>query len=99
LITAWSAEEGIKLADTHIPQLIFLDINLPCMSGREAITHLLDNPKLQSTTIIALSADFIPHHIQSALSLGFHDYITKPIDLSHFKIIIEKLFNPGNESG
>lgn len=93
VLTAWSAEKGIHLANHHKPQIIFLDINLPCMCGREAVQHLLANPDLHQTKIIALSADANPNNIESALRLGFHDYLTKPINISDIVSIINTTFS------
>lgn len=92
LITAWSAEEGLKQADEHLPALVFLDINLPCMCGNEAINHLQKNPKLANTRFYALSADAFPDSIDRALKNGFHGYITKPVDLNIITRIIDDIF-------
>jgi CheY-like chemotaxis protein len=91
LFTARTAEEGIIVADKYVPDLIFLDINLPVMSGRDALTVLKLNPKLQNTLIIALSADAHQHRIKKALAAGFDDYFTKPIDVQQILDVITNL--------
>ena len=91
LLTAMTAEEGIIVADKYVPDLIFLDINLPVMSGRDALTVLKLNPKLQNTRIIALSADAYQHRIKQALAAGFDDYFTKPIDMQQILDVITNL--------
>ncbi len=98
LVTAWSAEEGIKLAGKLSPQLIFLDINLPCMCGHEAIQHLITIPELAHTQFVALIESATPLQIETSLRLGFNDYIAKPSDISKpinvikVKDIIQKMF-------
>lgn len=91
LLTARSAEEGIIVADKYVPDLIFLDINLPEMSGRDALKVLKLNPKLQNTLIIALSADAYQDRIKQALAAGFDGYFTKPIDVQQILDVITNL--------
>ena len=92
LKTTWSAEEGLKLAAEYRPDVIFLDINLPCMNGKEALLSIREMESLKHSVIIALSADAIKLHIEEALLLGFDLYITKPIDLPEVASILQKLF-------
>jgi CheY-like chemotaxis protein len=91
LLTAMTAEEGIIVADKYVPDLIFLDINLPKMSGRDAIKTLKLNPKLQNTLIIALSGDAYQERIKQALAAGFDDYFTKPVDMQQILDVITNL--------
>jgi CheY-like chemotaxis protein len=91
LLSTMTAEEGIVIADKYVPDLIFLDINLPVMSGRDAIKTLKLNSKLQNTRMIALSADAYPQRIKQALTAGFDDYFTKPIDVHQVLDVITNL--------
>ena len=86
-----SPEEGIVIANNNVPDLIFLDINLPAMSGRDAIKTLKLNPKLQNTLIIAISADAYQERINQAFAAGFDDYFTKPVDVEKILKVISDL--------
>ena len=88
-ITAWSAEEGIVLARQHQPELIFLDIMLPCMDGREAVQKLRQEAVAGDTPIYAISADAIPANIDRAMACGFNGYITKPVNLQAIRDIVD----------
>lgn len=81
LLLGGTAEEGIKIAKERLPDLIFMDINLPGISGIEATRILKQDAALQHTRIIALSADAMPQQIEVAMAAGFDHYLTKPIDL------------------
>lgn len=90
LFLANTAEEGIKIAEEKEPSVIFIDINLPKMDGFAAIEILKLIPKLSDTRMFALSADALPVQIEKAKSLGFEEYLTKPIQLDQIVRIIEE---------
>jgi PAS domain S-box-containing protein len=56
LVSAHSAEDGIEIARQTRPGVIVMDINLPGMSGLEAVNTLHEDPKTSSIPVIALSA-------------------------------------------
>jgi len=91
LYTASTAEEGIDLALAESPDLLFIDINLPQMSGLSAVQILRGNPKFSDSTIYALSADVLPDQIHKAMSAGFDAYLTKPLEVTKFIQVIDKL--------
>ena len=80
LKSADTAELGLALAEQNQPDLILMDINLPGMSGVEALKVILKSDTLCDTPVIAVSANAMPSDIQSGLDAGFVDYITKPFD-------------------
>ena len=61
-----------------------MDINLPGISGIEAMRILHADPLTAHIPIIALSANAVPHEIEKALQAGFFDYLTKPIKVTQF---------------
>lgn len=90
LIIATTGEEGVEMACEKRPGLILMDINLPGISGLEAMQQLRQYPDCAATPIIAISADAMPEEIKKALALGFDDYLTKPIQLKLLKGVIER---------
>ena len=84
LLSAVEGNLGIKFARTHQPAVILMDINLPGISGVDAMKILRADPATRHIPIIALSANAMPHDIQKALAAGFSSYITKPINLKLF---------------
>jgi CheY-like chemotaxis protein len=79
LLGAADAKLGIEFALAYQPEVILMDINLPGMSGVEAMKILRADLSTAHIPIIALSANALPHDIKKAMEAGFFNYLTKPI--------------------
>lgn len=84
LLGAPDATRGIELARAHQPDLILMDINLPGISGLQALAILRADPSTCNIPVLALSANAMPRDIENGLAAGFDRYLTKPIRLSEF---------------
>jgi signal transduction histidine kinase/ActR/RegA family two-component response regulator len=84
LITARDGLQGISLARSAQPDVILMDINLPIISGLQALAILASDPVTVHIPVIALSANAIPHDIEKGLAAGFFKYLTKPIRITEF---------------
>jgi signal transduction histidine kinase/ActR/RegA family two-component response regulator len=84
LLSAADGDLGIEFARTCQPEVILMDINLPGISGIEAMSILHADPSTSHIPIIALSANAVPRDIEKALEAGFFDYLTKPIKVDQF---------------
>jgi CheY-like chemotaxis protein len=84
MLSAADGALGVEYARACLPEVILMDINLPGMSGIEAMKILREDPVTAHIPIIALSANAVPRDIEKALEAGFFNYITKPIKVSQF---------------
>ena len=84
LLSAKDGNLGIQLARAHHPEVILMDINLPGISGIEALKILREDPATAHIPIIALSANAMPRDIEKGLAAGFFRYLTKPIKVDEF---------------
>jgi PAS domain S-box-containing protein len=84
LLSAADGSLGIEYARACLPEVILMDINLPGLSGVEAMKILRADPATEHIPIIALSANAIPRDIERGLEAGFFNYITKPIMVAKF---------------
>ncbi|MBF8299786.1 MAG: sensor hybrid histidine kinase [Acidobacteria bacterium] len=82
LMSARNGTLGIQIARTAQPEVILMDINLPGLSGLEALTILRDDPATAHIPIVALSANAMPRDIKKGLDAGFFRYLTKPIKVN-----------------
>ncbi len=82
LISAHTAEIGIKLARTEAPDVILMDINLPGMSGLEALEFLRAHESTRQIPVIAVSANATARDIEKGKEFGFLTYLTKPLDVN-----------------
>ena len=71
--------------------MILLDIHLPGMSGHEVIRILKQDETTREIPVVAISADAMPADIQEAMQAGFEAYITKPINIGEFDVVIDGL--------
>ena len=81
---------GIECALLHLPDVILMDINLPCISGLDAMKTLRANPITSHIPIIAISANAMPREIEHARAAGFFDYLTKPIKIKDFMDVLDR---------
>jgi PAS domain S-box-containing protein len=84
LLTAVNGNLGIELAQASRPEVILMDINLPGISGIEALKILREDPATAHIPIVALSANAMPRDIKKGMEAGFFDYLTKPIKVNEF---------------
>jgi PAS domain S-box-containing protein len=84
LLTAVNGTLGIEVARTSQPTVILMDINLPGISGVEALKVLREDPATAHIPVVALSANAMPRDIETGLSVGFFRYLTKPIKVKEF---------------
>ena len=82
LLSATNGNLGVEFALAYQPDVILMDINLPGISGIEAMNILHADLSTTHIPIIALSANAMPHDIKKALANGFFDYVTKPIQVA-----------------
>jgi len=84
LLSAGDGMRGITLARIHQPDVILMDINLPGISGTQALKILREDPATAHIPVLAISANAMPHDIQKGLEAGFFRYLTKPIRVNEF---------------
>ena len=84
LLTATDATLGMASARANQPALILMDINLPGLSGIDAMKNLRGDPATARIPVIALTANALPGDIERGLKGGFAGYVTKPITIIPF---------------
>ncbi len=103
LVSAVNGNSGIQIARDNQPDVILMDINLPGISGFEALHILRDDALTAHIPVVAISANAMPGDIKRGLKAGFFRYITKPIKVGEFMAAVdaalefaEKRFAAGN---
>jgi PAS domain S-box-containing protein len=91
LSVASTAEQGVELADRLRPHVIIMDINLPGMSGLDALRALRARPELQHIPVIALTAAASERDRQLGMQAGFYRYLTKPVQVDELIGALETL--------
>ena len=71
--------EAVEGLPDDIPDVILLDISLPEMDGSEVLAWLRQRDDLKGVPVIALTAHAMAGDREKYLSIGFDDYVTKPI--------------------
>ncbi len=89
LLSATDGNQGIDYARVHQPRVIVMDINLPGLSGIEAMRVLRADPSTAHIPIVALSANAVPRDIKKGLEAGFFDYLTKPLKVAEFMAALD----------
>ncbi len=74
---------------TKIPDVIFLDINMPRKSGTECLEEIRQNERLKNLPIIMISTSNDPQKITRHFKIGANIYIHKPKDFSQLKLVIQ----------
>ena len=84
MLSATDGILGITLARTKLPEVILMDINLPGISGIDALKILREDPLTSHIPVLAISANAMPDDIKRGMDAGFFRYLTKPINVNEF---------------
>jgi len=82
--------EGL-FADSPMPDLIFLDLNLPRMDGRELLAKIKADPRLRRIPVVILTTSKAEEDILKTYDLHANCYITKPVDFDQFIKVIKSV--------
>lgn len=91
LFEAETAEAGLEIAKNEDIDLILMDLNLPGMSGQEALDELKKNTETENIPVVAVSADAVKESVDMCKKQGFKEYLTKPIDVDYFIDIVDTI--------
>lgn len=80
-----------RLAETDLPDLIFLDLNMPRKNGFECLNELMANENTRDVPVVIFSTSFNPDIVKLLHSNGAHNYIRKPEAFESLKRVIEKV--------
>ncbi len=100
ILKALGGEEGIIMASGHLPDLIFLDIMMPDMSGGVVREYLINNPETKDIPTIFLTSIIKKSEQKDIGQLsGGNIIIAKPYSSKELSEVIEKTFvNSPNDS-
>ena len=90
-----SAQDGKEALDflhsapTNLPDIIFLDLNMPKMNGKECLMLLKKDPLLKEIPVIIYTTSSLPKDKQETIAEGALCFITKPSSIADLKKILQ----------
>jgi two-component system, chemotaxis family, response regulator Rcp1 len=82
---------GASHAHAPRPDLIFLDLNLPKMDGREVLAHIKADARLQTIPIVILTISDAEKDIKDSYELHANCYVTKPTEFDEFEELVKSI--------
>lgn len=85
-------------ADAPRPDLILLDLNMPCMGGMECLAAIKQDKSLSDIPVVMLSTSYAESDVFASRDLGAADYFSKPMDIHQlvetFRALGERWITP-----
>ena len=94
-LEAGTAEDGIGIARERKPDLILMDIQLPGMSGIDALKALRAEPATAAIPVVAITASVMQQDRQEIMKAGFDGFIEKPINLRNLLDTVQQAVGKG----
>ena len=88
VVVACNGLEAVKVATLDCPDLIIMDLCMPVMDGFSAVRILRELPATSAVPVVACTAH--DTHKLHALSVGFNEVLTKPIDFTRLNCMLEQ---------
>jgi two-component system cell cycle response regulator DivK len=95
VLEASTGDQALALAREHLPGLILMDIQLPDMSGVEALGQLRADPHTALIPVLAVTAQAMKGDREHFMAEGFNAYLSKPIDLDVLLTAVDEHLGAG----
>lgn len=80
ILEADNGEDGIRIAEHYLPDIIISDITMQGINGIELCGRIKNNPRLSHIPVVLLTASTASEHQLKGIESGADDYITKPFE-------------------
>lgn len=87
-----NGKELLNLLQSHKPDLLFLDLDMPYKNGLECLIEIRSNPVLEKIPVIVFSSTTKPSNIQTAYEMGAHLFFIKPPIYTDYLSSIKAIF-------
>ena len=87
LAEASNGKEGLEIAKTFQPDAILVDLAMPVMNGKDMIAKVKQEPELENTIIITISAN--GQSILESSNVNCHAFLAKPVDLAQLLELLD----------
>jgi nitrogen regulation protein NR(I) len=88
VVTAQTAMEGLDVARAQYPDVVILDVQLPDLSGLEALRKLREIDA--RSPVIFITGKSTTDTAIEAMKLGAYEYLLKPLELAHLREVIDR---------
>ncbi len=83
---AYGARAGLNALKEMTPSIVFLDLNMPGLTGFEVLSYLRREPHLENVPVIVVTSDDQPESADDAMQKGATAYVIKPMTLDVLEV-------------
>ncbi len=87
---AMLSQEG-EYAESELPDIILLDLNLPRMSGKDVLQIVKGDPRTSHIPVVMLSSSRAEQDVIKSYQLHANGYVVKPLSLEKFTEVVQKI--------
>jgi CheY-like chemotaxis protein len=87
---AYGPGPGLSILSTEKPDMVFLDINMPGVSGFEILSYIGREPRLENVPVFVCTSDDQPQTREQALKTGATDFLLKPVTMDMLEAVLKK---------
>jgi two-component system, chemotaxis family, response regulator Rcp1 len=80
-----------SFADSVMPDVILLDLNLPKKNGREVLAEIKADPRLKRIPVVVLTTSKADEDVLASYDLHANCYVNKPVDLEQFMAVVQSI--------
>ena len=91
LITAGDGAEAVRKTLTEAPDLILLDLQMPVMTGKQALTILKGNPQTHDIPVVVVTTTTDARESEGLIDSGAASVLSKPLDSAHLLATVRDL--------
>ncbi len=88
---AYGPRAAILHVERFIPDVVFLDINMPGVTGFDLMTYLRRDPRLENVHMVVITSDDQPETARRAIDTGALITLIKPIDMERLERVLSKI--------
>ena len=96
VVAAPTGEAGVTIATEQPPDLVLMDLQLPGITGTEALRLLRSHPSSRGVPVVAVTAFAMREDRERAAAAGFDGFVEKPISTRALPAQVERFLEAGH---